>query len=44
LTISDFSKVEKTMEEMQEKLDYFETELEKVKQWRDISAKYQKKK
>jgi len=43
LTISDFSRVEKTMEEMQEKLDYFETELEKVKQYREIAIKYKKR-
>ena len=42
LTISDFSRVEKTMEELQEQVQSLSIELEKVKQWREISVKYQK--
>jgi len=40
LTISDFSKVEKTMEEMQSQIESLTIELEKVKQWKEITAKY----
>ena len=42
LTISDFSRVEKTMEELQDQVQSLSIELEKVKQWREISVKYQK--
>ncbi|MEK0368969.1 MAG: hypothetical protein QQN62_05125, partial [Nitrosopumilus sp.] len=42
LTISDFTKVEKTMDELQEQVQSLSMELEKVKQWREISVKYQK--
>lgn len=42
LTISDFTRVEKTMEELQDQVHSLSTELEKVKQWREIAAKYQK--
>jgi len=38
LTISDFSKVEKTMEEMQSQIETLTLELEKVKQWKEITA------
>jgi len=44
LTISDFTKVEKTMEEMQSQIDSLTIELEKVKQWKEITLKYQKRK
>jgi len=44
LTISDFTRVEKTMDELQEQVQSLSMELEKVKQWREISVKYQKKK
>ncbi len=43
LTISDFTKVEKTMDELQEQVQSLTQELEKVKQWREISIKYPKK-
>lgn len=43
LTISDFTNFENTMEELQEKLSQVEIELEKVKQWKEITVKYQKK-
>ena len=43
LTISDFSKVEKTMEEMQSQIETLTLELEKVKQWKEITVKYPKK-
>jgi len=43
LTISDFTNFEKTMEEMQSQLESLTLELEKVKQWKEITAKYQKK-
>ena len=43
LTISDFSKVEKTIDELKDQVEFLSTELEKVKQWREISVKYQKK-
>ena len=43
LTISDFSKVEKTMEEMQSQIESLTLELEKVKQWKEITVKYQKR-
>jgi len=42
LTISDFTKVEKTMDELQNQVQSLTTELEKVKQWREIAVKYQK--
>ena len=42
LTVSDFSKMEETMESLQEKVDFLTTELEKVKQWKEISDKYEK--
>ena len=40
LTISDFTKIEKTMDELQEQVQSLSMELEKVKQWREISIKY----
>jgi len=43
LTISDFSKVEKTIDELKDQVEFLSTELEKVKQWREISVKYQRK-
>jgi len=43
LTISDFSKVEKTIDEMKVQIESLTNELEKVKQWREISVKYQRK-
>lgn len=43
LTISDFTKVEKSLGQMQEKIAFLETELEKVKQQREIEVKYQRK-
>jgi hypothetical protein len=42
LTISDFTKIEKTMEELQDQVQSLSMELEKVKQWREIAIKYQK--
>ncbi len=42
LTISDFTRVEKTMEELQEQVQSMTVELEKIKQWRAISVKYPK--
>lgn len=42
LTISDFTKVEKTIDEMKGQIESLTNELEKVKQWREISVKYQK--
>jgi len=44
LTISDFTKVEKTIDEMKDQIESLTNELEKVKQWREISIKYQRKK
>ena len=44
LTISDFIKVEQSMDEMQTQIESLTLELEKVKQWREISVKYPKKK
>lgn len=41
LTISDFTKVEESMDEMQSKIESLTLELEKVKQWRGIATKYQ---
>ena len=43
LTISDVTRVEKTMEELQEQVQSLSMELEKVKQWREISIAYKKK-
>lgn len=43
LTISDFTRVEKTIDEMHDKIAYLETELEKVKQYREIAVKYKKR-
>ncbi|MBS3921663.1 MAG: site-specific integrase [Nitrosarchaeum sp.] len=43
LTLSDFTRVEKTMEDLQGQVQSLSLELEKVKQWRDISVKYQKR-
>jgi hypothetical protein len=42
LTISDFTRVEKTMDELQEQVQSMTLELEKVKQWRAIAIKYPK--
>ncbi len=42
LTISDFTRVEKTMDELQEQVQTLSLELEKVKQWREIAIKYTK--
>jgi hypothetical protein len=42
LTISDFTRVEKTMDELQDQVQSLSMELEKVKQWREIAIKYQK--
>ena len=42
LTISDFTRVEKTMDELQDQVQSLFMELEKVKQWREIAIKYQK--
>jgi len=42
LTISDFTKVEKTMDELQDQVQSLSMELEKVKQWREIAVKYSK--
>ena len=43
LTISDFTKVEESMDEMKKQIDSLTHELEKVKQWREIAIKYPKK-
>jgi len=40
LTISDFTRVEKTMDELQDQVQSLTMELEKVKQWREIAFKY----
>ena len=40
LTTFDFS--EKTLEDLQEQVQSLTIELEKVKQWREISVKYPK--
>ncbi len=42
LTSSDFTRVEKTMDELQEPVQSLSMALEKVKQWRAIAIKYQK--
>lgn len=42
LTISDFTRIEKTMDELHEQVQTLSTELEKVKQWREIAIKYPK--
>ncbi len=42
LTISDFTKVEKTMDELQDQVQSLSMELEKVKQWREVEIKYSK--
>lgn len=42
LTVSDFSKMEETMESLQEKVEFLTSELEKVKQWKEIADKYEK--
>jgi len=41
LTISDFTRVEKTIDELHDQVQSLAMELEKVKQWREISLKYQ---
>ncbi len=43
LTISDFTRVEKTIDEMKDQIESLTNELEKVKQWRQIAIKYQKR-
>ena len=43
LTISDFTRVEKTMEGLQEQVQSLTIELEKVKQWREVIITYKKK-
>jgi hypothetical protein len=40
LTISDFTRVEKTMDELQDQVKSLTVELEKVKQWMVIEVKY----
>jgi len=42
LTVSDFTKVEESMEEMRTKIDFLTTELDKVKQWKEMADKYRK--
>ena len=42
LTLSDFTRVEKTMEDLQGQVQFLTIELEKVKQSREISIKYKK--
>ncbi|MDH3657138.1 MAG: hypothetical protein OEM77_03280 [Nitrosopumilus sp.] len=42
LTISNFTRVEKTMDELQNQVRSLTMELEKVKQWREIAIKYSK--
>lgn len=42
LTVSDFAAVENTIEGLQKKVDLLTVELEKVKQWREISDRYEK--
>ncbi|MGQ0795146.1 MAG: tyrosine-type recombinase/integrase [Nitrosopumilaceae archaeon] len=41
LTISDLSTIENTVEGLQKKVEFLTTELEKVKQWREVSTKYE---
>lgn len=43
LTVSDFSTVENTIEGLQKQVEFLTTELEKVKQWREIAERYEKK-
>lgn len=40
LTISDFTRIEKTMDELQDNIHSLTLELEKVKQWKEIEIKY----
>ena len=42
LTVSDLTTVESTVEDLQKKVEFLTTELEKVKQWREISERYEK--
>jgi len=42
LTISDFTRVEKTMDELQDQVQSLTMELEIMGQWREIAIKYQK--
>ena len=42
LTVSDLTTVENTVEDLQKKVEFLTTELEKVKQWREISDRYEK--
>ena len=42
LTVSDLTTVESTVEDLQKKVEFLTTELEKVKQWREISDRYEK--
>ena len=43
LTIFDFTRIENTMEELQEQVQSLTLELEKVKQWREIDMTFNKK-
>jgi hypothetical protein len=42
LTVSDFTTVENTIEDLQKKVEFLTTELEKVRQWKEISERYEK--
>ena len=42
LTVSDLTTVENTVEDLQKKVEFLTIELEKVKQWREISERYEK--
>lgn len=42
LTVSDFTKVENTMDEMRSRIEFLTTELEKVKQQQEIADKHKK--
>jgi len=42
LTVSDLTTVENTVEGLQKKVELLTTELEKVKQWREVSNRYEK--
>jgi len=42
LTVSDFSKVEETMDDMKSKIEFLTIEIEKMKQEREVSERYEK--
>ncbi|MDE2589316.1 MAG: hypothetical protein KGL95_06585, partial [Patescibacteria group bacterium] len=42
LTVSDFTRVENTIEDLQKKVEFLTTELDKVMQWKEIAERYEK--